>query len=708
MSCHTNTIASRFLAGLLAVLAPLSLSSLQAQLNYATPYTITTLAGSAARGSADGTGSNARFLNPQGVAVDGLGNIYVADNNNHTIRKITSAGVVTTIAGQATVAGSADGTGSAARFFHPRGVAVDGAGNLYVADADNHTIRKITPAGMVTTLAGLAGASGSADGTGSGARLMTPEDVAVDNSGNLYVADSGNNTIRKITSVGVVTTLAGPASFYYTGNVAVDGTGNVYFTDANKGMVFKITPAGAHSTLAGQPSHYGSADGTGSEARFSNPRGVAVDDSGNVYVVDAGNYNIRQITSTGVVTTLAGSAGSGGETDGTGSAARFYEPTGIAADRFGNFYVADRGNNTIRKVTAGGVVTTLAGIASTYGSADGTGSAAQFRSLVGMAVDGTGNIYVVDQNFGQGGTVRKITPAGAVTTLAGSATANGSADGMGSSARFSYPTGAAVDTAGNIYVADSGNRAIRKINPAGMVTTLAGGDSGSLDGTGTAAKFGQLDGIAVDGSGNVYVVDSSNNTIRKITSVGVVTTLAGTADYYSPGSLDGTGSAARFYSPRGIAVDSSGNLYVVDGSHTIRKITPAGVVTTLAGTASSLPAGGAADGMGTNALFNQPSGVAIDASGNLYVTDSGNCIIRKITPAGLVTTLAGNVSSPLYGPAYGSEDGTGTAAYFSFISAIAVDGSGNLYVADVDNATIRKGVLAILPPSDVVITITVE
>ena len=230
----------------------------------------------------------------------------------------------------------ADGTGSAARFYFPNGVAVDSAGNVYVADTNNYTIRKITPSGVVSTLAGLAGSPGSADGTGSAARFNDPYGVAVDSAGNVYVADTGNNTIRKITPSGVVSTLAG---------------------------------------LAGS---IGSADGTGSAARFFQPYGVAVDSAGNVYVADTNNNTIRKITPSGVVSTLAGLAGSFGSADGTGSAARFYYPEGVAVDSAGNVYVADTGNDTIRKITPSGVVSTLAGLAGSIGSADGTGSAARF------------------------------------------------------------------------------------------------------------------------------------------------------------------------------------------------------------------------------------------------------------------------------------------------------------------------------------------
>ena len=652
-----------------------------------TPYTFTTLAGNAGYGIVDGTGSAAQFWHPGGVAVDSAGNVYVADARNNTIRKVTPAGAVTTLAGLAGTVGSADGTGSAARFANPVGVAVDSAGNVYVADSGNSTIRKVTPAGIVTTLAGLAGVQGSLDGTGSNARFNSPDGVAVDSVGNVYVADTRNYTIRKVTPAGVVTTLAGPAEFYFPEGVAVDSSGNVYVADTHNLTICKVTPAGVVTTLAGLAGYTGSTDGTGSSARFYFPYGVAVDYGSNVYVTDTYNDTVRKVTPAGVVTTLAGLAGIAGSADGTGSAARFSLPQGVAVDSAGNVYVADTDNSTIRKATPTGVVTTLAGQAATLGSADGTRSAAQFNAPSGVAVDSAGNVYVADS---VNATIRKVTAAGVVTTLAGLAGTVGSADGTGSVARFYYPGGVALDTAGNVYVADTDNSTIRQVTPAGVVTTLAGlaGNSGSADGIGSAARFGYPFGVAVDSAGNVYVADTSNHTIRKVMPGGVVTTLAGGG---GPGSADGTGSAAQFDGPIGVAVDSAGNVYVGDsGNDTIRKVTPAGAVTTLAGLAGI---GGSADGTGSAARFHQPSVVAVDSAGNVYVGDSGNDTIRKVTPTAVVTTLAGLTGIR------GSADGTGSAARFYGAGGVAVDSAGNVYVTS--NLSIRKGFLAGSAPAPI-------
>lgn len=316
-----------------------------------TPYAFTTFAGTAGSfGTNNGTGNAARFDSPFAVAADGAGNIYVADTANNTIRKITPAGVVTTLAGKAGTSGNANGTGSAARFYSPSGVAVDTAGNVFVADTVNDTIRKVTPAGMVTTLAGKAGLSGTNNGTGGAARFNTPFGVAVDRSGNVYVADTYNQMIRKVTAAGVVTTLVGTSALLFSpSGVAVDDATNLYVADYGNHVIRKVTPAGVVTTLAGLAGASGSADGTGTAARFYYPSSVAVDSAANVYVADTYNYTIRKVTPAGRVTTLAGMAGRSGTNNGMGNVTRFFLPSGVAVDGSGNVYVADTYNYTIRK-----------------------------------------------------------------------------------------------------------------------------------------------------------------------------------------------------------------------------------------------------------------------------------------------------------------------------------------------------------------------
>lgn len=622
----------------------------------------------------------ARLSAPFGVCTDGNGDVYVADTNN-TIRKITPAGDVSTLAGLFGVQGSGDGVGTAARFSQPRGVACDASGNLYVADTENSTIRKVSPSGVVTTLAGTAGAIGHSDGVWTSARFRYPSALAIDGTGNVYVADTGNATIRKITPAGVVTTLAGTAgttgsydgmgtlaSFDSPQGIDVDALGNVYVTEFNRHTVRKVTPNGMVTTIAGMSGISGDIDGAGFNARFSSPLGIAVDAAGNIYVADTGNYVIRKISSTGAVSTFAGSVLTGVSADGVAAWSVVLNPRGVATDGAGNVYVSDVG--VIRKITPMGEVVTLAGSNIEQGGADGsgrgigyadgTGAVARFYLPSSLTFDSMGNAYVAD--YGNN-IVRKISQDGVVTTLAGMAGTRGSSDGVGVAARFDHPWGVAADVAGNVYVADTYNSTIRKISPLGNVTTLAGsaGVVGNADGTGAAARFDHPHGIVVDAVGNVYVADTNNSTIRKITPAGEVTTLAGIAG--ALGSIDGLGSAARFYQPYGLAMDGSGNLYVSDDNSTIRKITPTGEVTTLAGLAGSL---GQIDGTGGGANFRSPRGITTDSAGNLYVADYGNNTIRKITSAGVVTTVAGTAgtSSNVLGSLPGAlASPTGVALY---------------------------------------------
>jgi sugar lactone lactonase YvrE len=326
-------------------------------------------------------------------------------------------------------------------------------------------------------------------------------------------------------------------------------------------------------------------------------------------------------------TTLAGPAAGAVSVDGLG----VLGPSGVAVDAEGYLYVACTGYSMIRKVAPSGLVSPLAGIDNVLGSTDGVGSAATFNRPLGIGIDTSGNVYVADTG---NNTVRKITPAGLVSTFAGTAGIAGSADGTGAAAQFNSPCGIAVDAAGNVYVSEGVNCMIRKITPAGAVSTLAGaaGAAGSADGTGPAARFDHPAGLAVDGAGNLYVADYTNDTIRKVTAEGVVTTLAGYREVAA--SADGTGSAARFWCPAGVALDAGGTLYVADsGNNTIRAVTPAGVVTTLAGTPGNWGAPGGTDGTGAAAAFAAPLGIAVGADGTVYVADTGNAAIRKGVPA---------------------------------------------------------------------------
>jgi len=561
---------------------------------------VTTFAGSGLPGDADGTGIAASFNEPKGITISGA-HLYVTDYGSFKIRKIEIAtGMVTSLAVSAGV------------FFYPTGIATDGT-YLYVADSYHNKIRKIDMAtNIVTTLAGSGDWGEAVDGTGTDARFWYPSNIVIDGT-HLYVADSNNNKIRKIDLVtGTVTTVAGIKE---PDGITTDGS-YLYVTEFRNHKISKIDMAtGIVTALAGGDSS-GSADGTGITASFNYPAGITIDGA-HLYVADSANHKIRKIEiATSVVTTLAGRQVD--SSDGTGAAASFHEPTGIATDG-AYFYVTDSGSHKIRKIEiATGVVATLAGSGS-QGSADGTAAVASFYYPSSIATDGT-YLYVTDAGNNK---IRKIVIAtGIVTTLAGSGS-QGSADGTGAVASFNHPSGITTDGT-HLYVADTHNHKIRQIDIAtGVVTTLAGNGTGDgVDGIGIAAGFRYPYGITSDGV-YLYVADSYNHKIRKIAiATGVVTTLAGG----SVGSADGTGAAAGFFGSEGITTDGT-YLYIADTQNNkIRQIEIAtGVVTTLAGSDSE----GIDDGVGAAAKFRKPSGITTDGFA-LFVTDTENNTIRKI------------------------------------------------------------------------------
>lgn len=659
-------------------------------------YYFTTLAGGWSVGSADGSGAEARFNFPRGVAVDSKGNIYVADSGNHTVRKITPDGMVSTFAGKPgeVPAKDVDGALDQARFRNVQTVTVDAMGVVYVAEATD--IRRIGLDGQVATLAGLesdlsdsTSFPASVDGAGTAARFGRIGGLTIDSSGTLYASDIGSATIRQITATGEVTTLAGSgsngyndgtgvaASFYWPSGLAVDAGGTLFVADALNQIIRKITSGGVVTTLAGMAGRFGSFDGVGTEARFYNPNGVAVNLQGTVYVADSINQSIRAISSSGQVTTLAGNPAGGssltkGAVDGVGLEARFNVPIDVATDAAGNVYVADLYNHCIRKVTAAGVVTTVAGAAPdpatnrSAGYADGIGSRARFDQPEGLAVGANGICYVADT---KNQVIRKVAPDGTVTTLAGKPGEAGYADGQGSAARFRTPTAVVMDPAGNVIVSDSENYVIRKIAPDGTVSTVAGqpGVFGALDGSASKATFGYPSSLVVDSSGNLYAVDLGRR-IRRIGVDGQVTT-------YIP-NKDGFYAVSVF----GLAIDGSDNLYASDPyNKRIIKITPNWVESEYA------------DGNDTGFV---PGRIAMDQNGRLFAIDYGGYYLGVVQPDGKIATI--DRTDYHY---RGHIDGLLESARFNGLTNIAFDGDGNLFLTSgkQDDNTIRIGIPAAGP-----------
>jgi hypothetical protein len=552
-------------------------------------------------GSRDGDRTTARFYEPEDVVSDGAGNIYVADDYNATIRKIDPSGTVTTLAGKAHQPGTADGTGAAARFNNPVGVAVDPNGNVYVVDAGVNTIRQISPSGVVRTLAGTPLVYGTADGTGPAAQFTNPTSIRWSSNGSLYLTD--NTRIRNITTGGMVTTV-------YSGGAQLSGLdvsnlGFALVNDITTKSALKIDwTTGTGTTIAS-----GFQSSTGIAA--APPSSAA---AGTIYVADAFAATLDAISPNGVLSTLAGSPNLYGYVDGVGAAARFYSPAFMSTNGAGLLLVADSGANTIRQVTATGVVTTFAGQATQAGNVNGAGSVARFNNPESLLSDAAGNFYVGDANG-----IRKVTASGQTTTAYSPSGA----------------IGLALNAKGNLYFTAYPNCAVQTIASDGSITVFAGSQfPGYADGTGAAASFSGPFGIAMDAAGNLFVADTGNAAIRKITPSGVVTTFAGFPG--NPPGTDGLGQAAGFTRPFAIAIDSNGTIFVTDGN-AIRKVTSSGAVTTLAGSQTI----GSADGAGSAAQFNNPAAIAIGPAGAIFVSDSGNNTIRRISATGIVTTFVG-------------------------------------------------------------------
>jgi sugar lactone lactonase YvrE len=468
------------------------------------------------------------------VATDSASNVYVSDGRS--IRKISPAATVTSLA----AIPSLQPVSNCYYGLYPAfsGIALDTSGNVYVVDSSLCAIDKITPAGAASPLAG-GSFSGHADGIGAAASFSAPTGIAADAAGNIYVADTEGHEIRKITSAAVVTTMAGSA----LQSGSADGEG---------------API------------RGSADGTRTAASFNDPWGVAADAAGNLYVADNSSNTIRQVSPAGTVTTLAGTAGNEGDTDNaTGAAATFSGPTGVALGPDGGIYVTD--NVYVRKVQTGSV-TTLAGqpwLPIVLGC-DGDGPGGCFSYPYGVAVDSAGNVYVSDMDNNN---IRKITSGGVVSSLAGPLAYHdmvwlnnpGLVDGLGTLAQFDRPAGMTIDASGNLYLADNSNNAIRMITPAGMVTTISGfaqnGNAvlgGSADGPVATATFKAPSDVALDSAGNIYVADTGNSLIRKISTNGIVSTIAGTRGVvgFKSGLLPGV-----IHSPEGVVVSGT-SLYI--------------------------------------------------------------------------------------------------------------------------------------------------
>jgi len=597
----------------------------------------------------NGPAVNAQLNGPQGLVVDSAGNLYISDSLNSVVR-IVSGGVISTFVGNGTAGYSGDGgVASGAQLHSPGGLAIDQSNNLYIADTANNVVRQVAlSSGTIVTFAGsfYPGFSGDT-GAATGAQLFTPADVAVDSAGNVYIADTGNGLIREVTTNLVINTFAGTTTGNTTGAVG-DG-------------------------------------GVADQAILNQPQGVAVDSSGNVYISEFGDSRIRKVTATKlIISTIAGTGVYGFSGDGgAATSATLAGPWGLSIDSSGNVYVADFWNYRIRKISSSGTITTMAGSGVYSFSGDGGAAVnAELNEPRSVAVDASGNVYVADT---QNNRVREINSSGVISTIGGNGTAGSSGDGgQGSSAQLTQPQAVTVDAAGNIYIADAVNSRIRVIASNGVISTFASNGTAGYSGDGGAATSAELNtprGMAIDSAGNLYIADFNNNVVRKISS-GTITTVAGNGSLGFSGD-GGPATAAQLRGPVGVAVDATGDLYISDlGNYRIRMVTPQGVIRTIAGNGTSAPTGDG--GLAINAQLAAPGSLAVDTSGNLYIADS-IAAIREISSAdGTIRTIAGNGTI-----GYSGDGGPSLVAQFNGISGLAMGKSGGIYVADSGNNAVR-------------------
>jgi uncharacterized protein (TIGR03437 family) len=677
--------------------------------------TINTYAGNDAIFAGSGRPATAaQLVNPNNIAVDAQGNVYFSDSGLSMVLKVSAAtGVISVVAGNGLSSGGGDGgLAVGAPLGYPAGLAFDSAGNLYIAETNAARIRKVDTNGIITTVAGGNPGSFSGDGgPATKAALAAPRGIAVDKSGNLYIADWANNRIRMVTaSTGVISTIAGSNTTGFSGDggpasqatisgpfgMAVDSSGNLYFTDGS--AIRKISLSGIITTVVGsKQGGFAGDNGPATKAQLSGTQGVAVDASGNLYIADWGNQRIRYVNSSGIITTIAGTGTAGFSGDGSlATAATFSGPAAVAVDASGAVHVADLNNGRVRRFVVGGAITTFAGTATSVGDG-GPSIDARLDSPNGVAVDGSGNLYIADISANR---VRKVTPSGTVTTLAGNGQAGyGGDNGPSSSTILNMPYSVAVDSAGNVYIADSANGRIRRVNATtGIIATFAGGGSGTYTGPGTggdgslatAAHLNFPTVVAVDGAGNVYLTDSVTSNIipnalsvRRVTTDGKINTWAGGSSATGYSGDGGPPLQAQFGITIRIAAGNDGSLYIADEyNNRVRKVDPAGAsINTIAGNGQATVSGNG--GAATSAGVTGPSSVLADAAGNLYIGEG--YIVRKVSPGGIINAYAGD-----NGWGFSGDGGPATAATLAGVAGLALDSGNNLYIVDSGNRRIRQ------------------
>ena len=649
--------------------------------------------------------------------------------------------IINTVAG-----GDAGGPATSSAISNPSGVAVDSAGDIFVADTIHNVIREVDHSThVITTYAGTGypGTPGSLNGDNglaTSAELNQPAGIALDSAGDLFIADTGDNEIREVNeATGMITTVAGNGTAGASGNngtgtgtgvptgaelngpegVAVDQYNNIFIADTNNNEI-RIVDGGAIYLFAGEfngqnasPAGYNGLAGQAGSMELSGPTDVAVNQSDDVFIADTGNDLIREVAPDfRTFTTIAGTPQDGGfGGDGKAAASAILDfPDGLAVDSSGDLYIADAGNNRVREVTPGadgllsdGIINTVAGTGTSQGNYNGDGGPATAANLdfpAAVAVDSSGDVYIADSLNGR---IRMVNPSQIISTVAGDGSFDyGGDNGPATQAALDHPFGIAVNRSGDIFIADSYNNRIREVNhTTGQITTIAGDGATAYTGDNGPASDATLNfpvNLALNADGtDLYIADTGNNVIRALDlSTMVITTVAGNSQGIAGYSGDGGPAiTAKLDSPYGIALDSSGNLFIADTkNNVVREVTESastasalglsvGDIITVAGNGQAGYAGD--NGLPTKAELNSPYGVAVDGSGDIFIADTSNDVIREVS-GGVITTYAGTAGTGAY---YG-DGGLATQAALDVPAGVALDAAGNLYIADAANDVIRE------------------
>jgi trimeric autotransporter adhesin len=542
----------------------------------------------------------------------------------------------------------------------------------------------------INTIIGGLGDGGAA----TSGKLYNPTGVAVDKWGNIYVADNGSGAVRRVDTNGIITKYYPNTPTAYLGQVsgvAVDTFGNVFIADYNSHKILKVFLSGNTITYAGTGGGGELGDGGPATAAELTPLALSIDKYGNLYVADHNSYSckIRKIDTSGIITTFAGSSSCGFLGDGfPATTAKLNHPTGVCVDNSGNVFIADNNNNRVRKVDPSGIITTIAGNGIVGYAGDGfPATDANFNKIFSVSVDNAGNVYISDDTNNE---IRKVSTSGIVTRVAGAFISGGfSGDGGPATiAQLNNPVGVAFDKSGNFYIADKNNNRIRKVNTSGNISTVVGCNFSAAcgfygdGGPVVSALLNFPTGLAFDTSFNLYIADFQNYVVRKVSNAGIISTVAGNDSSGFSGD-NGPAINAKLRSASSVATDRKGNLYICDNvNNRIRKVNSAGIITTYAGIGSS---GFSGDGHpADSAKLGSPLSIATDRKGNLYIADKNNARIRKVDTNGIIRTIAGNGTSTYFG-----DGGPATSAQFSAYG-LCLDINGNIFIADASNQRIRK------------------